>query len=82
MGMLSWIFTVHETLDRRVLILFFRALQLNCEHTKHHIRICVFSFHQRGFQSCTGIPRFTLLMWGHIKKPRKTEKLCKSRLEF
>ena len=44
MGMVSWIFTVHETVDRRVLILFFHALQLNCEHTKHHIRICAFFY--------------------------------------
>ena len=28
---------------------------------------------------CTGIPRFTLLMWGHIKKRRK-RKPHKSRL--
>ena len=29
--------------------------------------------------STAGIPRFTLLMWGHIKKPRK-QKPRKSRL--
>ena len=28
----------------------------------------------------TGIPRFTLLMWGQIKKKRGKQKPCKSRL--
>jgi hypothetical protein len=28
----------------------------------------------------TGIPRFTLLMWGHIKRKTRKQKPCKARL--
>ena len=38
-----------------------------------------FFFLEKGIFNSTGIPRFKLLMWGHVKKPRK-RKPRKSRL--
>ena len=42
--------------------------------------------HMLGMEMNTGIPRFTLLMWGHIKnsgkwKPRELRLLCSTRGE-
>ena len=36
-----------------------------CKHAKKSLGKTVFE--------CTGIPRFTLLMWGHIKKNAESE---------